>query len=112
MMPPPNLLEVSKMKTSIKKCLLTPQYDTNKDTFNFSSKCQNELTAIDLGQNIFLGIIIIFISILEVNNAERKKYNDYNIGPKYDNEGNVIRWTILGKPEQFSRAQNLKKKAV
>jgi hypothetical protein len=35
----------------------------------------------------------------EVNNTERKKYNDCNAGPKVDAEGTIIKWSIIGKTD-------------
>jgi hypothetical protein len=58
------------------------------ETFQFPSGLAREQN-----QNIFQ----------EVNNAERKKYNDYNVGPKLDGEGGIIKWSIIGKTDQFMR---------
>ena len=42
---------------------------------------------------------VFYITIEEAEQADRKRYVDVNIGPKTDPEGNIVRWSIIGKPE-------------
>ena len=36
---------------------------------------------------------------LEVNDNMNRNYTDCNIGPKIDNDGNIVRWSIVGKAD-------------
>jgi len=36
---------------------------------------------------------------LEINNSERQKYMDCNGGPKFDVDTNLVKWSIVGKPD-------------
>ncbi|KAM3130302.1 hypothetical protein pb186bvf_017598 [Paramecium bursaria] len=45
----------------------------------------------------------------EINNSERKKYVDYYQGPRFDNEGQLVKWTIVGKVSEFVKTQKQKR---
>ncbi|CAD8162966.1 unnamed protein product [Paramecium octaurelia] len=50
----------------------------------------------------------------EVKNEERKKYKDNQIGPRFedDKKEKVVKWSIVGKAEQFLAVRNKNKQRV
>ncbi|CAD8093289.1 unnamed protein product [Paramecium sonneborni] len=50
----------------------------------------------------------------EVNNEERKKYKDNQIGPRYedDKKDKIVKWSIVGKAEQFLAVRNKNRQRV
>ncbi|CAD8171339.1 unnamed protein product [Paramecium octaurelia] len=50
----------------------------------------------------------------EVNNEERKKYKDSQVGPRYedDKKEKIVKWSIVGKAEQFLAVRNKNRQRV
>ncbi|CAD8178640.1 unnamed protein product [Paramecium pentaurelia] len=50
----------------------------------------------------------------DVNNEERKKYIDSQIGPRFedDKKEKIVKWSIVGKPEQFLSVRNRNRQKV
>ncbi|CAD8100057.1 unnamed protein product [Paramecium sonneborni] len=50
----------------------------------------------------------------EVNNEERRKYIDSQIGPRYedDKKEKIVKWSIVGKPDQFLSVRNRNRQKV
>lgn len=80
--------------------------------FNFDDKILNSSSRLKPSschnlRNIFDGISNNYV---DVNNQERKKYKDEQIGPRYedDKKDKIVKWSIVGKPEQFLSVRNYK----
>ncbi|CAD8181922.1 unnamed protein product [Paramecium pentaurelia] len=85
--------------------------DTGSD-FQFESKIQQSTNkSIQMKPYSLHSIRNIFD---EVKNEERKKYKDSQIGPKYedDKKDKVVKWSIVGKAEQFLAVRNKNRQRV
>ncbi|CAD8095018.1 unnamed protein product [Paramecium sonneborni] len=80
--------------------------------FNFEDKFSQTATSSKfMKPNSMHGIRNIFD---EVNNEERRKYIDSQIGPIYedDKKEKIVKWSIVGKPEQFLSVRNRNRQKV